>query len=485
MSNTPLDSKEFQKIGHEVVDQLFEFLDTIENRPLTRSETPLEVQKSLGNKSLPENGEDASKLVKEITDKLVNHSLFNGHPGFMGYITSSALPIGALADFIASTINQNVGGWRLSPMASEIERQSIQWIADFISYDSSCGGILVSGGNMANFLGFLTAKTIKGGKNIQKNGLHKNEKQLVCYASVETHTWIQKASDLFGVGSEFVRWIDTNDNREMNVSLLEEAIQKDSKAGFKPFLVVATAGSVSFGVVDPLDSIHKICSKNDIWLHVDGAYGAPAAASKLAPSQLGNLSLADSIAMDPHKWLYSPLEVGCTLVKNPQHLRETFSHNPAYYEFGAQDFEIDYHEYGMQNSRGFRALKVWMGFKLLGRKGFTNLIDKDISLSRFLFEKIENEKNIENYSNYLSITTFRYIPDEYISNTDTYLEEINELNKAILQKLFESGKVFVSNAYVKEMYLLRACLVNFRTSEEDLELLISLVNKYGKEFSSK
>lgn len=483
MKNKALDSKEFQKIGHQLVDQLAEFLKNIDKKPLTKNFSPPELQELLGRNSLPQDGQNAEELVKDITQKLVDHSLFNGHPGFMGYITSSALPIGALADLIASTINQNVGGWRLSPLASEIERQTIQWIAEFINYDSSCGGILVSGGNMANFLGFLTAKTIKGGANIQKEGLFNNEKQLLCYASVETHTWIHKASDLFGLGSDGVRWIETNDKREMDVAQLEATIKKDIADGFKPFLVVGTAGSVSFGVVDPIQKISDVCTKYDLWFHLDGAYGAPAAASSLAPQSLQLLNLADSVALDPHKWLYSALEVGCTLVKNPQHLRDTFSHNPAYYEFGKQDFEIDYHEYGLQNSRGFRALKVWLAFNYLGKNGMTALIDKDIELSRLLYSKVEDHPRIETFSNYLSITTFRFVPQKFNSDAEAHLDEINELNKAILQKLFESGKVFVSNAYVNKMYLLRACLVNFRTSENELDLLLSLVDHYGKELS--
>ena len=484
MKNTFLSPKEYQSIGHELIDQLSQFLASIENLPLTNAETPDQLQEVLGKISLAENGVEAKSLIKDITQTLIEHSLFNGHPGFMGYITSSALPIGALADLIASTINQNVGGWRLSPMASEIERQTIQWIAEFLKYDPQCGGILVSGGNMANFIGFLTAKTIKGGENIQKKGLKGMPKQLLCYASKETHTWINKASDLFGLGSDAVRWIDTDENKEMKVNLLRDTIKKDIADGFQPFLVVGTAGSVSFGAIDPLQEIAKVCKEFDLWFHIDGAYGAPAAASSFAPEELGYLNLADSLAVDPHKWLYSALEVGCTLVKNPDHLRSTFSHHPAYYEFGTQVQEIDYHEYGLQNSRGFRALKVWLAFKLLGRNGFIKLIDKDIELSRLLFSKIADYQNIYAYSNFLSITTFRYMPEKFYGMEEEKREEINELNKEILQKIFKSGKAFVSNAYVDDVYLLRACLVNFRTREKDLDMLLEMVNDFGTKLSA-
>ena len=483
MKPKPLNAADFKHLGIEVVHKLSDFLEGINERDLTSAETPSELQKILTQEGIPENGMDPKELIDEVFDRLLDHSLYNGHPGFMGYITSSALPIGALADFIASTINQNVGGWRLSPMASEIERQSVSWIADFIGYDKDCGGVLVSGGNMANFLGFLTAKTIKGGVEIAKKGLKQEDKQLLCYTSEETHTWIQKASDLFGLGKDAVRWIPTDKNGQMKLDLLADAIKEDLKAGHKPFLVAGTAGSVSFGVVDPLSEIAEICKKYDLWFHIDGAYGAPAAASALAAPELKDLHLGDSIAMDPHKWLYSPLEVGCTLVKNPEHLRQTFSHSPEYYEFGTQNDEIDYHEYGLQNSRGFRALKVWMGFKMLGRKGFIELIDKDIELSRLLAEKTKEYECIEVYSNHLSITTFRFIPQKLMGKSEEFQNEINELNKDILHKIFHSGKAFVSNAYVNQVYLLRACLVNFRTRERDLDTLLELVDSFGKELS--
>lgn len=484
MKNTYLNPSQFQELGNHIIDRLSHFLNTIEDIPLTKAENPEQIQNALGLSTLPINGEKPEVIVNDILDKLLNHSLYNGHPGFMGYITSSPLPIGALADLIASTINQNVGGYRLAPMASEIERQSIQWLAEFLNYNTNCGGIFVSGGNMANFLGFLVARTIKGPKDVQTKGLKNMEKQLTCYASIETHTWIQKASDLFGIGSDAVRWIPTNENREMDVLVLESEIKKDMENGMHPFLVVGTGGSVSFGVVDPMQKISKICKKHDLWFHIDGAYGAPAAASQYAPASLKLLHLADSVAVDPHKWLYSPLEVGCTLVKDPLHLRQTFSHNPAYYDFANSVNEIDYHEYGMQNSRGFRALKVWMGFKLLGKEGAIKYIDKDIEHSRLLFKKIDKYENISTYSNNLSITTFRYIPTSYLGDEEKFTEEINDLNKTILHQIFLSGKAFVSNAMVGEIYLLRACLVNFRTQEKDLDLLLEMVDEFGEDISS-
>lgn len=483
--NEHLSSRQFQAIGHQVIDQLTRFLDTIENIPVTPAEDPEQVQQLLGAVNLPLEGSPPDPLFRNTINLLLDHSLYNGHPRFMGYITSSALPLGALADLIAATINQNAGAWQLSPMASEIEKQTIRWIAEFIGYDTSCGGILVSGGNMANFVGLLTARRSKGDKNIQESGLRSAHRQMVIYASEETHTWIQKAMDLFGFGTNAIRWVSTNERREMDVQVLQEAIIRDKKDGLHPFLVIGTAGSVSLGVVDPLDEISEICKAHDLWFHVDGAYGAPAAGLENAPGKLKALSHADSVALDPHKWFYSALEVGCVLVKDARNMLETFSHHPDYYEFGMEGREINYYEYGLQNSRGFRALKVWLSFQLLGKDGFIKFIEKDIRLSRLLVDKMSRYPAIIPYMNNLSITTFSYVPPPIQGKEEQHLDDINDLNKKILQAVQKSGKAFISNAMVNGRYLLRTCLVNFRTKEADLDILLDLIVAFGTAFEKE
>jgi len=477
--NEYLSPKEFQILGNQIVNRLSRFLETIENNPITLAENPEELQQVVKSGELPTEGNPPEKLIINTLENLIKHSLFNGHPRFMGYITSAALPIGALADLIASTLNQNTGAWQLSPMASEIERQTIKWIAEFIGYDTSCGGILTSGGNMANFIGLLTARKSKGDPAIQKSGLNSASKKMLMYASEETHTWIQKGADVFGFGTDSIRWISTNKGREMDVQLLEETIIRDKKDGGHPFLVIGTAGSVSLGVVDPLDKISNICKRHDLWFHVDGAYGAPAAGLENAPKQLKSLHLADSVALDPHKWFYSALEVGCVLVKDARLMLETFSHHPDYYEFDMEGKEINYYEYGLQNSRGFRALKIWLSFQLLGRNGFIKLIEKDIHLSRLLVEKMSRYPNLIPYMNSLSITTFIYVPKQIQGKEEDHQDYLNDLNKQILQEVQKSGEAFISNAMINGKYLLRACLVNFRTREEDLDILLDLVDKFG------
>ncbi|MBE0688327.1 MAG: aminotransferase class V-fold PLP-dependent enzyme [Anaerolineaceae bacterium] len=478
---------EFRKVGYQLVDQIAEFLDGLPQRPVTSDESPQKIRALLGTDQIPEHGSPVGDLFNEVTDLLFNHSLFNGHPRFWGYITSSAAPIGALADFLASSVNSNVAAAKLSPIASEIEAQTIRWLADLIGYPRTCGGLLVSGGNMANFIGFLAARKLKAPWDSDKQGLSEENKRPVVYVSKETHTWIDKAVELFGLVANSVRWIETNNEQQMDMVALEQQIIADLAENHLPFLVVGTAGTVGTGAIDPLPEIAAICKKYNLWFHVDGAYGAPLVILPDAPIQLKGLREADSIALDPHKWLYSPLEAGCTLVRNPNHMLETFSHHPVYYNFDGkeEDPAINYHEFGLQNSRGFRALKVWLGLRQVGREGYIQMISDDIALSQHLFETIGNYQELQAVTQNLSITTFRFVPKD-LSNTSLDVESyLNKLNEELLNRLQSSGEAFVSNAVVEGKYLLRACIVNFRTTLYDVEQLPQIVIRLGKEMYTK
>lgn len=478
---------EFRELGYKLVDQIAEFLDGLPRRPVTHGESPKAIRKLLGTDILPEHGSPASDLLDEVTDLLFDHSLFNGHPRFWGYITSSAAPIGALADLLAAVVNPNVGAAILSPVASEIEAQSIRWIADLIGYPRTCGGVLVSGGNMANFVCFLAARKAKVPWDLSADGLSAGNKQLVTYVSKETHTWIDKAAELFGMGANSVRWIAVNANHEMDIDALEKQIKSDLADDHLPFLVVGAAGTVGIGATDPLPEIAAICKEYDLWFHVDGAYGAPAAVLPDASTELKGLREADSIALDPHKWLYSPLEAGCALIRNPHHLVETFSHHPTYYNFDKvrEESPINYHEFGLQNSRGFRALKVWLGLRQVGREGYIKMIGDDIALSEALYEAIGAYPELQAVTQNLSITTFRFVPLElpdYTATVETYL---NKLNEELLNHLQKSGEAFVSNAVIEGKYLLRACIVNFRTALSDVEVLPEIVIRLGRKLDSE
>jgi aromatic-L-amino-acid/L-tryptophan decarboxylase len=481
--NSPIEiSKEdFKKNGYLLVDAISNFMDTIHEKPVTTAETPKQIQQILGNDSLPNEGTSVSALVSKSSDLLLQHSLLNGHPKFFGYITSSPTPIGALADLLAAAVNPNVGANILSPMATAIEKQTVKWLTEFIGAAPSCGGLLVSGGNMANFTAFLAARTAKAPKSLKEDGLTNSNGEMVFYCSKATHTWIEKAAVLFGHGTNAIRWIATDADNRMNIAILRQTISDDIAQGKKPFLVIGNAGDVSTGVVDNLSAIAGVCKEYDLWFHIDGAYGIPAAVIPKYKTIFEGIQDADSIALDPHKWLYAPLEAGCTLVKNPQHLIDTYSSHPAYYNFSSHDDEpsLNYYEFGFQNSRGFRALKVWMALQQVGKNGYIEMIGEDIALAELLFEEAQKHVELEAVTQNLSITTFRYVPIEVMVNDDNQ-SYLNTLNEKLLNALQEGGEVFLSNAIVQENYCLRACIVNFRTSKKDIHDVIEIIVREGR-----
>jgi aromatic-L-amino-acid/L-tryptophan decarboxylase len=471
---------DFRALGHELVDRIADHLALLPTGRVTPAEPAAVVRAALrADDDLPDKGSEPRELLVRASDLLFGHSLFNGHPRFLGYITSSAAPLGMLGDLLAAAVNANCGSFTLSPMATEIEAQTVRWIGELVGFGKNAGGLLVSGGNMANFVCVLAARAAKAGWDVRAGGIRPDGKTLVMYASAETHTWIQKAADLFGFGTDAIRWIPVDEHQRMPVSDLVRRIQIDREAGHLPFLVVGTAGSVSTGAVDPLEEIAAICKQQDLWFHVDGAYGGLAAKVPGAPADLDALRLADSVAVDPHKWLYAPLEAGCVLIRDIAHLRAAFSYHPPYYHF--QNDVMNFVDHGPQNSRGFRALKIWLALQQVGRTGALQMIADDMALSRDLYELTARHPRLEALTQSLSITTFRYVPPDLRERRDApdVEEYLNRLNADVLTRIEQSGEAFLSTAVVGGRHALRACIVNFRTTRRDLDLVVELAVRLG------
>jgi len=466
---------EFRRIGYQLIDQIADFIDNISGKPVTTNTSPVQLSGIIGLEPLPEYGKTASEIVNRAASSLFNYSLFNGHPKFMGYITSSAAPIGALADLLAASVNPNVGAYILSPVATTIEKQVIRWLGEFIAVPDCFDGILVSGGNMANFTAFFAAINAKIPER-KKEGSSGSANTPVIYCCRTTHTWIEKAASLSGLGTDSIRWIAADSNNRMDIVLLESAMKEDKKNNLRPIMVIGTAGDVSTGAVDDLQRIAAICKGDDCWFHIDGAYGIPAAVVPEQRQLFEGMADADSIALDPHKWLYAPLEAGCTLVKDPNHLLQAYSSHPVYYNFSndAEPEARNFHEYGFQNSRGFRALKVWMLLQQAGRQGYIKMISTDIQLAKLLFQLASQHTELQAVTQNLSITTLRYWPPGYPE------ADLNRLNELLLNDLQRNGEVFLSNAVVGEKYCLRACIVNFRTSEKDIEEIVEIIARTGR-----
>ncbi|NNE09061.1 MAG: aminotransferase class V-fold PLP-dependent enzyme [Gemmatimonadetes bacterium] len=475
-----LGPEEFRRLGKELVDRLADIQAGIRERPVTVHGTPAQLGALLPAPALPERGTDPEALLAALPDLLFDHSLLNGHPQFYGYVTSSATPTGALAELLAASVNANVGGWQLSPIASEIEKQTVDWLRQMLGMPNGSSGVFVSGGNMANMVGFMAGVRAKMPESIRKKGLASLQKKWLVYASPETHTWIQKAADLFGHGTDCVRAIPVDDELRADPVALASMLREDREQGHRPFLLIATAGTVSTGAVDPLDEMATLAKEHDLWFHVDGAYGGFAAMLPEQRDRFRGLERADSVAVDPHKWLYAPIEAGCTIVRDPAILPGTFAYRPPYYHFDEEEAETNFFEYSLQNTRGFRALKVWLGIRQAGRAGYEELLRGDIALARELYDRMQGRPDFEAFTHGLSIATFRYVPEHLDLAGSEREKYLNELNEALLEAVKKAGELFVSNAVLGGAFVLRACIVNFRTTTDDVRAVPDLIAKHGK-----
>ena len=471
----------FRSAGHTLIDDIADVLAGIRERRVTAGLSASEIRDLIdASARMPDDGCEFDLLISKITEIFTRYSLYNGHPKFLGYITSSPAPIGMLADLLAAAVNSNVGAWTLSPVATEIEAQTIRWIAELLGYPSTCSGVLVSGGNAANYVGIYTAlcsvfprgSTLRTPKRLARATL---------YASTETHTWLEKAIDMLGFPTDALRSISVDSSQRLQLEDLESHLLADLNEGRIPVAVVGSAGTVSTGAIDPLPAMAELCHRHDVWFHVDGAYGGFAAMVDTVPDNIRGLSRADSVAIDPHKWLYAPLEAGCALVRDPEKHRAAYSYHPPYYHFGQE--VTNFVDYGPQNSRGFRALKVWMGLRQVGRRGYEQMIADDIALARALYDQLAKDANFEVFTLSLSILTFRFIPEDFSDRVDDTARDkyLNELNQALLTRLEVSGELFVSNAVIEDCFLLRACIVNFRTSSKDIAEVPEILSRYGRQ----
>jgi len=479
MRDAPIDlaPERFRSAGHALVDRIADLLATMRERKITAGLSVGEIRNLIdASAGMPEHGSDVDAVLSQATDLLTRYSLYNGHPKFFGYITSSPAPIGMLADLLAAAVNPNLGAWTLSPVATEIELQTIRWIAELLGYPATCSGVLVSGGNVANTVGLYTAlRSVFPRDSAERERIGR----ATIYASSETHTWIEKAVDTFGLPADALRSIAVDSSQRLRLDDLTSRLEADLSHGRIPVAVVGTAGTVSTGAIDPLPAMAALCRRHELWLHVDGAYGGFAAVVETVPDDLRGLSQADSVAVDPHKWLYAPLEAGCVLVRDRERHRAAYSYHPPYYQFDQNVTNLV--DYGPQNSRGFRALKVWMGLRQVGRRGYARMIADDIALARALYDRLADDPRFEACTHSLSLTTFRYVPEALRDRigdptAETYL---NELNQALQARLEASGELFVSNAVIEGRYVLRACIVNFRTSARDIAEIPEIVARHG------
>jgi len=476
-----LHQDELQEMSAQVTRLVSEYIATISERPVRAEnyagKTTSEIDTKLSAEGVP-----LEQLLAECRT-IIDLSRHNGHPRFFGYVASPSTPVGAYGDLIASALNANITCWRSGPAGTELERLVVRWLGSLIGYDAQANGLLTSGGSMANLIALMIASRTKS-NNASRHGFWNAGPPMTVYASEEVHMSIAKAADILGIGRDQVRTIACDEQQRMRVDALRQSIQADLREGLRPFCVVGSAGTVNTGVVDPLMEIANIADEFGLWFHVDGAYGAPGVLDERKKHLFAGLERADSVSLDPHKWLYVPVDAGCLLFREDTSAKAAFSTEEADYikTHGYADEEaFAFWDYGVELSRRFRALKVWLTLQYYGTRRLAEAISQDISLAGYLGELVSEAEDFELLAPVeLSICCFRYVPREGMGDA-----ELNELNERVMGLVQKGGRAYVSNATVKGRFALRACITNFRTTKADIEETLEAIRDAGKSFTQR
>lgn len=463
-----------------------ELLERLPTLRVGRGVEAAEVRRAV-TRDIPNEALSRDEVMAALRTLVFEHATYTGAPGFMAYITGSGTVPGAVADLLASALNQNVGAWRLSPGATEIELHLGRWFASRLGLPEGAGGYVTSGGAMAAFVALKAARDARAGWCIRELGT-RGGPPLTMYASDEVHHVNTRAADMLGMGSDAVRHIATDVDGRLRVDVLRHTIERDIKNGYKPIAAIATAGTVSIGAIDPIDAIADVCAEHGMWLHVDGAYGGVAALTDAMRPLFRGIDRADSVALDPHKWMYTPHSGGAVVVRDMQSLARAFAIDPSYVydDKNETGHGSDLFSLGPQFSRGFHALKIWVSLLAHGWDAYERRIAHDAALARYLHARASGHAELESIGSTpaLSIACFRYAPRELQGRQESaaYLNRLNELLMTALQ---HGGRVFPSNAVLNGQFVLRACIVNFRTEARDIDALIAETVQRGRELHTR
>jgi aromatic-L-amino-acid decarboxylase len=474
--------EQFRSWANAAIELMAEYLGTIRDRRLYPSTNSRQIREQLDS-SLPEEPTNFDELLDTFRDTLIELSRHNGHPRMFGYVQAPGTAIAALADLLASALNANLTAWRSAPAAVELERLTIAWINQIIGFNRNAAGLFVSGGSMANMAALAAARHAKAPAQIQDKGAHRCAQALRVYASEETHHSVAKAAAMLGIGRDNVRLISVDERYKINLDQLVAAIEEDRAAGHLPICVVANAGTVATGAFDPLTQISEIARRFNLWLHVDGAYGGFAAVAPSARPLFALIEEADSVALDPHKWLYLPVDCGCILYRDPEAARAAFAHEAEYTRVIGQEADeaFAFWDYGPELSRRFRALKVWMLLKGVGLQALSEAIEKDLVCARHFEKLVKNSDDFEMLASVeLSIFCFRHLPARLKralaaaspSEREEIEQQLDAHNERLLLALQRDGSSYLSNARLRGRFSLRGCVMNYRTTLRDMEILL-------------
>ena len=420
---------------------------------------------------------DKEELLAFVKEKILDTATGNLGPNMYAYVMAGGNQMAITADKLASTINQNVTKWHLAPVITELDKRVIEWAAELVGYGKNIGGFLGSSGSSANLDGLTVARNIFFEKNdIRNKGLF-GQKPFTVYCSEETHNSVDKSIQLLGIGLEHLRRIETKSDFTIKLDVLEKQILEDFENGFQPFCIVGNAGTVNTGAIDDLDSLSKLAKKYDLWFHVDGAYGGLVASLESKKQLYKGIEKADSLALDFHKWLYQPFEVGCLLVKNWSDLRRSYFKKADYLDTSKTENEstrLELNEHHFLLSRSAKSLKVWMSLKYYGVKRIKEMMQKDIDLTLYLNEQVQKADDfIFKIGDPLAISCFQY--RGRLSDP----EAIAELNQKLIPALEEDGRVFIMGTKLKGTFVLRACIINHRKTKNSIDYLLNVIREVG------
>jgi aromatic-L-amino-acid decarboxylase len=473
----PANAREWQELralGHRMLDDMIDYLRTVRDRPAWRP-VPADVRARLAE-PVPHAPTPAEAVYEQFTRDVLPYPTGNVHPRFWGWVIGTGTPLAMLADMLASGMNPQVAEFDDAPAV--VENQVIGWLVELLGMPAETHGLLVSGGSMANFVGLAVARNARAGYDVRDHGVQgADTPRLLVYASTETHSSVRKAVELLGLGNQALRRVPVGPDYTIDVAALRRAIAADRAAGCRPICVVGNAGTVNTGATDDLPALAALCRDEGLWLHVDGAFGALAALSPALRRLVRGIEQADSVAFDLHKWMYLPYEVGCTLVRDQAAHRGTFAVTPAYlaaFDRGIAAGGFPFAERGVQLSRGFRALKVWMSFKAHGIDAFARLVEQNVRQATYLVDLIAAHPRLELLAPApLNVVCFRYTAPGL---QDTAL---NAINQEILLRVQESGLAVPSHTDLGGRFAIRVAITNHRSRREDFDLLAQAVVDTG------
>jgi glutamate/tyrosine decarboxylase-like PLP-dependent enzyme len=504
-SSLDLPTEELERLAHVFYRMALDSYVEDSSLPVF-PDTSSEKLAELFQRPLPAEGVELERLARDCTE-VIRHSRRNGHPRMFGYVASPAAPVAAFASLVASALNSNVTSWRSAPGPTTIERTVVGWLAEMIGFkgegrNESCGGLLTSGGSMANlnalFVAHRTHARRAAGPDPSRAGLWNSGAPASLYASDQVHLSIPKAADILGLGREQVRVVASDEGFRMDVRILRERIEADMRLGLRPFCIVASAGTVSTGAVDALREVAQVAREHSLWFHLDGAYGALAASAATKRALFDGLEEADSVSLDPHKWLYAPLGCGCLLLREPERARAAFAGTEENYikVFEREEDEaFAFWDYGTELSRPFRALKVWAILSYYGARRVSESIAEDCALAEYMAERVRTSEEFELMASVtLGICCFRYVPTEArraleAANDDDKRERVNrrldDLNARVMRRVQRGGEAYLSNADLRGRFTLRASITNFRTTRRDIDLTLDVVRRAAKELEKE